>query len=1668
MSSTAVRVALRVRPLTQKEQLSNCTECISFIPQQPQIIIGKDHSFTYDYVFDTQTPQHFLYQSSVTPLLEKFMEGYNATILAYGQTGSGKTYSMGTALDIDTTNSENQGIVPRFIRDLFRGLERKQHEMKGDFEYQVYVSFLELYNEDLVDLLNMEQISHNRKRTNSGTSVCEIAIREDVQGNIYWTGVREEPCSNPDDLLGFLAKGSLCRTTGSTDMNAVSSRSHAIFSIILKQQLPETDQAQPSSDSRRTLVSKFHFVDLAGSERLKRTNAQGDRAREGIAINSGLLALGNVISALGDESRRSMHVPYRDSKLTRLLQDSLGGNSQTLMLACVSPSDSNFMETLSTLKYANRARNIKNRVAINQEFAGSSVEVNQLRAQVARLKMELNAMRACGPTMIMNDSNEQILSLQQENKRLKTRIQQTTDELCEVATERDALLMEREAGQDWPKLTELLMKEDDGENRANDTTRSFPMIAQYQRTIQELRQELADTKQRLEFSETARQPMMQALAIASNLTPSASHCGLFSTRPPVISSSSQRSTHSQRRRATATGRRRRVNAGSKHSKVFRTTRRSKVPSVSASRRRQLDFDDQRFNGSSSKTQPIGVKNSPVRPKQVSNANDDHDDIESWLKRTMGSINASLSHDIQSEVRFSIQKAKAEIDKGLKVLEDVKQSKDIDVNDQQQESGDEEELLIKMKTEESLMMLSEMMEGLEDDNKVPTEKYPQVPRRNSNTNSEDAEVPEFTKEEDPQFFRLIQQIQDDIHVKEELVSQLERSEAEYDEMRVRFKQKLYSLREEILTAQYERDQAMRRSSYAQSKDTAFAQREKQQLSERCYAYEQEIKRLMSQLSNLRRKYSQTTAAIQSSRNQNETMLRTLRVNVEALKVEKRRMIKRMRSEAERVKEQLTAHEREIQQLRRRQAQDAETKSRLENEKQQQHVLLQKRTKDLALTTDRLKQLVQIVNNVIYEGAPVDEKLLSKYAMLADIPANPRQAHKRKSKKNKNTVDVRAAKKKSLLDRALFQFIQGKQAILEMRQLIYKRDELASQRAEILAERDHLLAGQDLAVEPLDQAVQQFMDERLETIVAEISYLNTRIHALQNDAAHEMMQDDEQVVLQDLSSAARASKHVKFADQMAEDIEDNSTAKEDNGWLDMDALEIRYSLPPNADPDASHDMVARLLKSFTADESERVMEALIDDIVALRMGEYNRQVTMQQLEKTAQDLRRALIIMKKTAINTTIANEKKIRKLRRSSRRLSTTGSMSSKLSSLSDEIADDDSAIDLDIEDKYQRGCTIFDKIYDDGIRGVIKTPTWDDEDKDQNAGNMQAQADADESTTIVSSSYVPAKPIRPQSVAANVMDRAASSGTGAASGTGPVKPSISPIVRRRDSMSSPEQFLQEMLQSGMRVAKDILPPPPSPVMKPASVTGRSQGDRDSSTAGSVRSGCLRRSSVQSDTMSWSTSGSSEHSMVGLYTGNKASGATPSVALATTPVSAVRRRAQSMQQPLQHLPATNSSKRRLSLRELSLGAGIGANGIIQPSPLQQNYVPSAAEQYDSPRTNNSMALIPVFNKDPISTVSVRHNSAYGVSMKVNRPSTAMAFHQSSVASQQRVANPSCDMTRRSSTPSPANVFHRLSSVHTQASQAKKRANSIHRFSSGSVDELRRRWDLEHPRNDAPVA
>ncbi|XP_028393675.1 kinesin-like protein KIF21A isoform X2 [Dendronephthya gigantea] len=425
-ADTSVQVALRIRPQSASEKIEMCRVCTNVTPDHPQVILGKDKAFTYDLVFDITSKQFEVYRDCIEGLIEGCFEGYNATVLAYGQTGAGKTYTMGTGFDVNISKDE-EGIIPRAVSHLFDGIEKRKLAAKENGEpppdFKVNVQFMELYNEELIDLFDSE----------SRGSGKHIKIHEDTNGGIYTVGVTMKQVNSAKETLNNLQQGALSRTTASTNMNAQSSRSHAIFTLHITQQRvvklnnDETvsNGVQGKGFEYEMLTAKFNFVDLAGSERLKRTGATGDRAKEGISINCGLLALGNVISALGDKAKRGTHVPYRDSKLTRLLQDSLGGNSRTLMIACVSPSDRDFMETLNTLKYANRARNIKNKVVVNQDKA--SKQIATLRAEIQALTMQLNEFkqgkRVAGEGEAhMSDMYHENTMLQAENDKLRMRI----------------------------------------------------------------------------------------------------------------------------------------------------------------------------------------------------------------------------------------------------------------------------------------------------------------------------------------------------------------------------------------------------------------------------------------------------------------------------------------------------------------------------------------------------------------------------------------------------------------------------------------------------------------------------------------------------------------------------------------------------------------------------------------------------------------------------------------------------------------------------------------------------------------------------------------------------------------------------------------------------------------------------------------------------------------------------------------------------------------------------------------------------------------------------------------------------------------------------------------------------------------------------------------------
>ncbi|TPX17276.1 uncharacterized protein E0L32_012243 [Thyridium curvatum] len=360
----------------------------------------EEKSFTFDNSFwsHDRKDKHYAEQEDVYNCLgEEFLdhnfEGYHTCIFAYGQTGSGKSYTMmGTP--------DQPGLIPRTCEDLFQRIEAAQNETPN-ISYNVRVSYFEVYNEHVRDLL--VPVVPNQ-------SPYYLKIRESPTEGPYVKDLTEVPVRSIDEILRYMKMGDNSRTTASTKMNDTSSRSHAVFTIMLKQihHDMETDETTERS-------SRIRLVDLAGSERAKATEATGQRLREGSNINKSLTTLGRVIAALADPKQRGgkrggreQVVPYRDSILTWLLKDSLGGNSKTAMIACIAPSD--YEETLSTLRYADQAKRIRTRAVVNQD----SISTAERDAQIAAMAEEIRQLQ-----LSVSDSRRREKDAQQQEERLE-------------------------------------------------------------------------------------------------------------------------------------------------------------------------------------------------------------------------------------------------------------------------------------------------------------------------------------------------------------------------------------------------------------------------------------------------------------------------------------------------------------------------------------------------------------------------------------------------------------------------------------------------------------------------------------------------------------------------------------------------------------------------------------------------------------------------------------------------------------------------------------------------------------------------------------------------------------------------------------------------------------------------------------------------------------------------------------------------------------------------------------------------------------------------------------------------------------------------------------------------------------------------------------------------
>eukprot|EP00879_Flechtneria_rotunda_P014938 GHRR01015608.1.p1 GENE.GHRR01015608.1~~GHRR01015608.1.p1 ORF type:complete len:482 (+),score=168.20 GHRR01015608.1:1054-2499(+) len=419
---SAVKVAVVVRPMLDFELQKAAGNSVAVVPPNKvslparPIPTGGVNDGAYDFKFDRvyhaagTGASQTLYQEMVRPVIDRFCQGFNGTVLAYGQTGSGKTYTMGTAASVkDICKGGSCAVIPQACSQLL------QHVVtaRDRYDVQVKVSFVEIYNEALQDLQALTSTMNSHKvlthvtqqsgsptpsRSASQDSLAAasdagsggITIRETAKGEIVLEGVIETAVSSMQELAQLLEHGNAVRATAAHRMNQASSRSHAVLSITLEQRARPAAQQQLPAELRY-LRSKLHLVDLAGSERAKETGTTGQRFAEGVSINKGLLELGNVINALTESTARK-HIPYRNSKLTRLLQDSLGGNSETLFIACISPADTNRDHTISTCRYASRAMAIKNSLKLNNQLTAEE-EVAYLRQMVAELQEENERLR---------------------------------------------------------------------------------------------------------------------------------------------------------------------------------------------------------------------------------------------------------------------------------------------------------------------------------------------------------------------------------------------------------------------------------------------------------------------------------------------------------------------------------------------------------------------------------------------------------------------------------------------------------------------------------------------------------------------------------------------------------------------------------------------------------------------------------------------------------------------------------------------------------------------------------------------------------------------------------------------------------------------------------------------------------------------------------------------------------------------------------------------------------------------------------------------------------------------------------------------------------------------------------------------------------------------------
>ncbi|KAJ3332257.1 hypothetical protein HDU76_000804 [Blyttiomyces sp. JEL0837] len=1277
MATTTVKVAVRIRPPNAKEILSNSSECVRVVPNEPQVVVGLDtashtggaqssaassRSFTFDHVFSPSSTQSEVYNMSVAPLVLRFLEGFNSTTLAYGQTGSGKTWSMGTGLDSSVLAPEQRGIVPRAIHDMYDRLTEKKTRNPRGFEWGMAVSFLELYNEDLVDLLNP------RPRTAGSSSGGGPTIREDSQGNIVWGGVREDTVRTPEELLSCLQRGSLCRTTGSTDMNASSSRSHAIFSVILRQQIwssiPDSDPppppavtdtpqdpnaAMPSTTSAvvdiddeeinpeshpsghwRQITSKFHFVDLAGSERLKRTNAEGDRKKEGISINQGLLALGNVISALGDESRKSSHVPYRDSKLTRMLQDSLGGNSQTLMLACVSPSDANYGETVSTLTYANRARNIRNRVVINQDFFGgggpgglvAEKEIKHLRSLVAELREEVSSLRmgggggGAGRILSSRPGTSGSVSSFAMQERQQMEAADMIDEVL-VAKERERQIL-LQAERDMQ--AKLAAQEQEVRVAKFETDRLAFRCARLAERNRLLNKELmAAVSERdasvIELEKLRGRKVILAGSPGEIVSPTISSLPTSPTSPqPSVPSTSRETSLAMvaSYNQTITDLRYRLAEANDrlawYNEVFSELDGKKKETSYLAQVSNFDpeLDVPRNTRLKSLSDGEGIGGEQSHERQLLKALQSDAEVGKVLSSTNdNSQNDASEHDDGTgNMRlYGLPRMATGVNKPSNLTRGTVTDEDVEMEDENFDGDDDEEEFEVSPV--NVDTSSRLVNGISGDD----------------------------GDRSQQIYMTIHKLQADLRMHQDMVDQYRREALDKEARAEALQAKISNMLNQIKVMEMDRDEALKKimkggkggSQGAEKVGTAAVKAR----------FDEKMRKMEAELNNYRKKLTEVTKSKANIRD--ESLSKQLAAKVDALKAEKAKFMKELKKESQ--KQQ--AKDSEIARLRRKERAAAEMAKKLERSNQLQRLVLKKKNEESLKNQTKLKNVMSLIKRRAPGSAGGSIARIEKPSGMISPTKRPRsrgkifrsitpsseeaviqtlrlglveQVETREGFPVSPPANVRAKFKKQMMDKELATVVTFKLAELELNALKASRDRLFGEQKELLAERERIVAAEYEETGIWDPHKPQYMDERLSVMDMEIAMVNARVRSAEEEIR--------------LGRAAIAMNTLM-----------------NNGSFSPKTPSSPPSFIPSAtDGDMGWENAVNLLRSLDGPEMEIVATAYLEDMVELKVSLRNQTSKLVDREKAVSDLRTALETMRGAALQTAMEYRKEMEVLK----------------------------------------------------------------------------------------------------------------------------------------------------------------------------------------------------------------------------------------------------------------------------------------------------------------------------------------------------------------------------------------------------------------------------------------